>query len=739
MIRLLRFRPWPVFFAFAMGCLVFLQAKPAAAQAQDFGYVDVCADEDCEIEVTALILSSTNSSEIDTYSETDIDPILEEDCADYSDFSDDDVCFAYLEVYLEQNNAVIDGPYDDSDEWDPFDPPGSAIIELEDPVVVGDTYTLVTGGGYVGCDYDDEGDLDCDGGNVLLWLNVTIGTNPPSISSISPNYGYVSTTGTITVDGNYLTDDFNNPVTPAITGSGVTLTVESQSLSEVVLNYSITDGATTGAQSLTLQTSMGTSNAVTFNVYDPTPVVSSVSPSTWYAGTNTAITITGTGFGTSPSLSITGPGVTGSSISSSSDTQITGNVTIDPSSPGGTATVTVQSNGFGGSGFLGGSGQSNSGSNNSVQIVAVTLPNPQILMEQNSADQGNCDSGSVLSGQQSVYAGQEMLLTGCVSGLPQGMSITSQTWSVQNQADLSGGYSASNNSGQESSDPPMTNVSSVTFYWVNPNSTESVTYQYCVNNSTQCPSISVPFNIQGPTGYGVPGGVTVTAGSVVAAWVTNPANNNFAQYLTILGVNTGTGTAGIEFQTNGTLPAGNAGQYSWVQLLDNDTASTSGYYNRGACTAGIVTGTPVLDTGYPYSATLTSNNIPNAIATDNPFFTLQLTFPNGAYFGEAERFFTATMYLMWTPTAGNGCADGSACTVPIPLGSVNWNLTEDGINTMNPIYYQTTHNGQNYSSTYQIQQCSYPLNNGQEQPTFTPGGNYPEWSSASQQQFTCPN
>ena len=112
MIRLLRFCLCPSFlFAFGLAGLVLMQSKPAVAQGQDVGWVDECADDECEIEVTALILSSTNSQEIDTYSETDIDPFLEDDCSDYSG---DDVCFAYEEVYLEQNNSVIDGPYDDS-------------------------------------------------------------------------------------------------------------------------------------------------------------------------------------------------------------------------------------------------------------------------------------------------------------------------------------------------------------------------------------------------------------------------------------------------------------------------------------------------------------------------------------------------------------------------------------------------------------------------------------------------
>jgi hypothetical protein len=30
------------------------------------------------------------------------------------------------------------------------------------------------------------------------------------------------------------------------------------------------------------------------------------------------------------------------------------------------------------------------------------------------------------------------------------------------------------------------------------------------------------------------------------------------------------------------------------------------------------------------------------------------------------------MYLMWTPTEDPGCTGGAACTIPVPLGYVNW-------------------------------------------------------------------
>ncbi|HXR77217.1 MAG TPA: IPT/TIG domain-containing protein [Bryobacteraceae bacterium] len=96
---------------------------------------------------------------------------------------------------------------------------------------------------------------------------------------------------------------------------------------------------------MTLTTRFGTSNAAPFSVGDPTPVITSISPNSWNAGTSIQVTITGHGFGTNPSLTITGPAVAGYSTAAS-DTQIVATVTIAANSPGGAATVEVQSHGY---------------------------------------------------------------------------------------------------------------------------------------------------------------------------------------------------------------------------------------------------------------------------------------------------------------------------------------------------------------------------------------------------------
>ncbi|HEY7336536.1 MAG TPA: hypothetical protein VH639_16710 [Bryobacteraceae bacterium] len=51
--------------------------------------------------------------------------------------------------------------------------------------------------------------------------------------------------------------------------------------------------ATTGARGITITTYAGTSNAVDMNVRDQSPVITSVSPNSWNAGTTVGVTIGG--------------------------------------------------------------------------------------------------------------------------------------------------------------------------------------------------------------------------------------------------------------------------------------------------------------------------------------------------------------------------------------------------------------------------------------------------------------
>ncbi len=105
-------------------------------------------------------------------------------------------------------------------------------------------------------------------------------TYPPNITGVDSGYpadGTLGSSGYTVLYGNYLAPD-----------------------TQVNFEYTISQSANTGPHNLTVTTAFGTSNAVTFTVGDPTPAISSVSPSTWDAGTTTSFTVYGAGFGDQP-------------------------------------------------------------------------------------------------------------------------------------------------------------------------------------------------------------------------------------------------------------------------------------------------------------------------------------------------------------------------------------------------------------------------------------------------------
>jgi IPT/TIG domain len=107
---------------------------------------------------------------------------------------------------------------------------------------------------------------------------------------------------------------------------------------------------------------------------DPTPSITSIDPSTWYAGSSTEVAITGTGFGTNPTVQIDASGV-GWSILNAWDTEIDLEVTVDPNAPDQSdVPVTVTSNGYDGRGFVPAQqGQSNQATGNAGVVGPPAL------------------------------------------------------------------------------------------------------------------------------------------------------------------------------------------------------------------------------------------------------------------------------------------------------------------------------------------------------------------------------
>jgi len=172
---------------------------------------------------------------------------------------------------------------------------------------------------------------------LIVWgsfLTAGGASNPPTISV----NGVSSAGGAISVSGFHLG------------GGWYVGETTSTGASQINIPYWVDANATPGTYTLTLQTVRG-STQTTFVVGDATPVITSVSPSGWNAGTTTNFTLIGSGFGTNPSLSISGSGILSYSLLSGSDTLISGTVNIDASAPGSNATVTVTSNGYYGQPF----------------------------------------------------------------------------------------------------------------------------------------------------------------------------------------------------------------------------------------------------------------------------------------------------------------------------------------------------------------------------------------------------
>ncbi len=490
--------------------------------------------------------------------------------------------------------------------------------------------------------------------------------------------------------GDNLVDAFTNQASAAVTGSGVTLSINSAGASQVVLNYSVATNAGTGNQNVTLSTRFGTSNAAGFNVGDPTPVIASISPGTWSAGTNTQIIIGGHGFGTNPSLTVTGPGVSGSSVVNASDTQIVANVNVAASSPGGTATVQVQSNGYGGNGFASANpGQSPQGSN-TASVQPLPTPVPQILF-----------LGSNVSGTtQSVVVGQQIALTVAPPG--NGLTVNNRSWSGVNAGAAIAGWTP----GQTPQLPNPSNEN-FTFYWVNAGTsgqaTYTVTYRWTLDNG-QSNSASVTFHVAGSSE------VTVNATQNTVNILQPPNSGSQDAPLLILGT---LGQAGITFMASASHLPPNQGAYTWVQLVNSDQIQIISRAGSGMLPSSFA-GPPELDLTYPYQVVYTTN-LTNDTAKDSPYIPLPPTW------GELQRGFSATMYLMWDPTLPTGCISDSTCTsIPVPLGTVSWGWTGDVINTLQPQSYQGV------SFPLWILNCERPW-----KEVFQSSAVYPTWNKVA--------
>lgn len=543
-----------------------------------------------------------------------------------------------------------------------------------------------------------------------------------------------------------------------------------------------------GQQTVTLTDIFGqtSSNSATFTVNGPAaaPQITSISPPTWRAGSNGLfVPIKGTGFGCTPTVTTSDPSnVTFSSTTvpgpTGTITEIDLLVNVNVNAPTEPLNVFVTNNDGGAAAsanvarqgsVANKSSKSLSGKTNSVaknaspafaggggppatvQIVAEPDFTPQIMFLGN-----NIANNAV---PQTVYVGQQIILTAQIPLANQGESIFSETWSTPDDPNNGQGGSfpqgtaiASYND-HTAAQPPQpsaaggyvdqlqatfcspstlldpTTCAYNTFYWIDQADNRTFTFTYKLLNGEQA-SATVTFNVKGPT---QPAAAAVTGVTQIAVRLVRDQNGVVIERIPLLMFGDDTpANIGILFTTPA-LPNNAAnepvGHYMFIQLINSDVVTLINGAGPHTCTHKNFAGNPKpeLDTTYPYALPANSDH-----TSDNPNVTLK---PN---FGYVNRAFAAKMYLMWDPALNangtSGCAIATtvqnpdhtftstpsqcAGSIPIPVGSWDWSVTCEGINTLS--------NATGQQNTTWTRGCG----NNTQAPPFQSGLSIPGWSVA---------
>jgi hypothetical protein len=324
-----------------------------------------------------------------------------------------------------------------------------------------------------------------------------------------------------------------------------------------------------------------------------------------------------------------------------------------------------------------------------------------------------------------VVVGQQIALDAVVTGA----TVQSQQWSLPGGT-VVGGYNASTNGGgcvvliqgQSSQDgsctgsPVSTTNPSFAFYWVDSGagSQQTVTYTYTATNGASA-SATATFNIDAPSGVTVgppPGGQLQSAPDIYMPPTNTDPNNPY------LGDGNGGNVVGLNLlATAGYLPAG--GQYRWTQIIGPYSAKLITTSGPQTCTFA---GSPSLDNFYPYPADTT--HVTNDTTDDSPGIGL---IPRN---GEMAPSFNATMYSMWVPptlTFSIQCPNGSACTIPVPQGNIQWSWSGDGIDTLSQV------NSNGLIVPQWIKYNAWKNNTG-----FVEDDSFPTWTTLwTNQQYHC--
>jgi hypothetical protein len=148
--------------------------------------------------------------------------------------------------------------------------------------------------------------ISADAGLGQHWVTVTTGAGTsglgyfqvaattPHIDSIQDNYATRGGQGSLTVYGTEL------DVNAQLWIDGVSAYRTYATRTQATFSYTISESVSAGSRSAYVTTSAGTSNSLSFTIYDPPPQITSVTE--WYAAGTFPITIYGNGFGANPNV-----------------------------------------------------------------------------------------------------------------------------------------------------------------------------------------------------------------------------------------------------------------------------------------------------------------------------------------------------------------------------------------------------------------------------------------------------
>jgi len=408
---------------------------------------------------------------------------------------------------------------------------------------------------------------------------------------------------------------------------------------EIDITIIIGPNAPLGTAELVLTGDGGDSAIDSFQIGDcATPTITSVKPSTWFAGKSyDNVKIIGTNFTTTAESNKTGCPVTPVTITAAdgSTVPLTG-VTVDSKTkitlsgvappvndPTETATVTAGT-------------VPNAGTFNTAQILGN-----QILFQNTPVNNPY--------NPPPVVVGQQIALT--TPALPSGITATSMIWRVEGTRIADYAPTTDGASVTELTNDDL-KKSNVTFYWVYGEPNAAVSYEYCVDipgAGNQCSTADADFEVDGYDSpsisvdnyhlpsvdsldacYGIPGGPYLDFGKLHGPHT--PC--------------TAIGQPGIQFSPQGT-PPGN-GDTFFVQIVNSDIEHETGRGTPYGCTS-----TPGLDGVYPYQDQYNPASVPDAPEEALPKDQKRVT-----------RNFNARTYLFWKSDTDD--------SIPVPLAYVSW-------------------------------------------------------------------